>query len=139
MLLLDTHAWVWIVEGDTRRVGPKARRLADRTAARGEIWISVASVFEVTALHTAGRLHLSHPVSTWIREALHSTGGRLTDWSIDIAIDAGSIPRDALADPLDRVLVASARQLDATFLTGDRQILAYARSTRSVRVAALGT
>ena len=120
-------------------MGPKARRLADRTAARGEIWISVASVFEVTALHTAGRLHLSHPVSTWIREALHSTGGRLTDWSIDIAIDAGSIPRDALADPLDRVLVASARQLDATFLTGDRQILAYARSTRSVRVAALGT
>jgi PIN domain nuclease of toxin-antitoxin system len=79
MLLLDTHAWVWIVEGDTGRVGPKARRLADRTAARGEICISAASVFEVTALHTAGRLRLSHPVSTWIREALQSTGGRLTD------------------------------------------------------------
>ena len=55
-----------------------------------------------------------------------------------IAIDAGSIPRDALADPLDRLLVATARRLDATFLTGDRRILEYAASTGNVRVQDAG-
>jgi PIN domain nuclease of toxin-antitoxin system len=48
------------------------------------------------------------------------------------AVDAGFIPRAALSDPLDRLLVATARQLDATLVTGDSAILAYAR-TGSVR------
>jgi PIN domain nuclease of toxin-antitoxin system len=42
-------------------------------------------------------------------------------------VDAGYIPRTALADPMDRLLVATARQLDATFVTADRAILTYAR------------
>ena len=32
-----------------------------------------------------------------------------------------------LGDPMDRLLVATARQLNATFVTADRAILAYAR------------
>jgi PIN domain nuclease of toxin-antitoxin system len=51
-----------------------------------------------------------------------------------VAIDAGHIPRDALADPVDRLLVATARRLDATLLTGDERILTYASSTGNVRV-----
>ena len=51
-----------------------------------------------------------------------------------MALDAGDIPRDALADPLDRLLLATARQLDATLLTGDEQIVDYARRTSNVRV-----
>jgi PIN domain nuclease of toxin-antitoxin system len=31
-----------------------------------------------------------------------------------------------LPDPVDRLLVATARHLDATFITADRAILAYA-------------
>lgn len=81
MLLLDTHTWIWTVEGDTRRIGRRARQL-----------------------------------------------------SAAVAIDAGHIPRTALADPRDRLLVATARQLDATLLTGDAAIPGYALRTRNVRV-----
>jgi PIN domain nuclease of toxin-antitoxin system len=54
--------------------------------------------------------------------------------SLDVAIDAGLITREALADPIDRLLVAAARQGDATLITADERILQYAARTSSVRV-----
>lgn len=134
LLLLDTHVWVWSVEGDIRRVGRKARHLLSRAEARDAIRISSATVFEVAALHTAGRLRLARALEQWIRDALGVAGVRLAPVSADIALDAGSIPRAALADPLDRLLVSTARQLDATFVTSDARILEYASATRNVRV-----
>ena len=134
MLLLDTHAWVWSIEGNTRRVGRKSQALLTRAEGRERIRVSPVSVFEVVALHTSGRLRLSRPAEGWIEDGLSAAGVRLAEVTPSIAIDAGAIPRTALADPLDRLLVATARQLDATFLTADQQILQYARDTRNVRV-----
>lgn len=133
MLLLDTHVWVWSVEGDVRRVGRRARRLLSRAESQEALRVSPATLFEVTALHTAGRLRLAQSPEQWIRQALEVASVRIAALSAAIAIDAGYIPRDALADPLDRLLVATARQLDATFLTSDARILDYAKETGNVR------
>lgn len=138
MLLLDTHAWIWSIEGDTRRVGRKAQALIARAEGREHIRVSPVSVFEIVALHTSGRLRLSRPAEGWVRDSLSAAGVRLAEVTPSIAIDAGAIPRTALADPLDRLLVATARQLDATMLTADQQILQYARDTRNLRVHDLG-
>ena len=134
MLLLDTHTWVWTVEGDARRVGRRARRLIARAEAREEVRISPATLFEIVALHTSGRLHLSRLPEQWIRESLDLHGVRVAELSVAVAIDAGHIPRTVLPDPLDRLLVATARHLDATFLTGDAAILAYAARIGNLRV-----
>jgi PIN domain nuclease of toxin-antitoxin system len=132
-LLLDTHAWVWSVEGDTRRMGRVARQLLSRAESRDAIRVSAVSLFEVTALHTIGRLRLARPPEQWIRDGL-AAGVRIAELSTSVAIDAGAIPRSALPDPVDRMLVATARQLGATFLTADKRILDYARATGNVRV-----
>jgi PIN domain nuclease of toxin-antitoxin system len=58
--------------------------------------------------------------------------------TVPIALDAGTIPRTALSDPMDRLLVATARQLGATLLTGDAAILSYARETGNARVQDAG-
>ena len=134
MLLLDTHVWIWSVDEDARRVGRRTRQLLSRAGSRDDIRISPVTVFEVTALHTAGRLRLAHAIEQWVRHALDVAGVRIAELSPAIAIDAGSIPRAALADPVDRLLVATARHLDATFLTSDTRILDYASETRNVRV-----
>ena len=134
MLLLDTHVWIWGVGEDAHRVGRRARQLLSRAESHDDIRISTATVFEVAALHTAGRLRLAHPLEQWIRHALEGPGVRIAELSPAIAIDAGSIPRSALADPVDRLLVATAGQLDATFLTSDTRILDYASDTGNVRV-----
>lgn len=134
MVLLDTHVWVWSVEGDTRRVGRRTRALLSRTQSQDAIRISPATVFEISALHTAGRLRLARSLEEWIQDALAVAGVRLAPLSAAVAIDAGSIPRSALSDPLDRLLVATARQLDAQLVTGDTRILEYASQTSNVRV-----
>ena len=93
LLLLDTHAWVWSVAGDTRRVGRRARQLIARAEAQDAIRVSSATVFEVAALHTAGRLRLARSPEQWVRDALGVAGVRLAPLSADIALDAGIIPR----------------------------------------------
>ena len=125
MILLDTHVWIWTVEDDTRRLGLGARRLIVRTEASGVVRVSPISFFEVAALHTAGKVRFNRSLEQWIRDGIEHA--RVAELTTDIAVDAGSIPRTALADPADRLLVATARHLDATLLTADRAILAYAR------------
>jgi PIN domain nuclease of toxin-antitoxin system len=92
----------------------------------------------VTALHTLGRLRLSRPLHDWMRAGLEGAGIRIAELSPAAAADAGSITRDALPDPLDRLLVATARDLGATLLTGDQRILEYASRQRTVRVQDAG-
>ena len=134
MLLLDTHVWVWTVEGDARRLGRGARRLISRATAQDAVRISPATLFEIVALHAAGRLRLSRLLDQWIRESLELPGVRRAELSATVAIDAGHIPRAALPDPLDRLLVATARELDATLLTSDTRILEYAARIGNPRV-----
>jgi len=133
MVLLDTHAWVWSIEGDVRRIGRRARALLARAESQDRIRVSPVSMFEIMALHTSGRLRLLRPAEGWLREGLTAAGIRVAEVTPAIAIDAGAIPRTALADPLDRLLVATARQLNATLLTADGAILDYARATGNLR------
>ena len=134
MLLLDTHVWIWSADGDTHRVGPKSRSLLLKAEAREAIRVSPVTIFELTALHASGRLRLSRPIEQWVSDSLDAAGVRVAELTPSIAVDAGSIPRSALADPLDRLLVSTARHLDAVFVTPDRQILEYASDTGNVRV-----
>lgn len=126
MLLLDTHVWVWGTQ-DQSRLGGRTRRVLMRAESQGLVRLSPVTLFEVTALYTAGKLQLSRPVEQWIRDALDLSGFRLIDLTAVTAIDAGFILRTALPDPVDRLLVAAARQADATLVTADRAILTYAR------------
>jgi PIN domain nuclease of toxin-antitoxin system len=134
LVLLDTHVWIWHVHGEDRRVGRRTRSLLGRAESQDCVRISPATLFELTALHTVGRIRLTRPPAQWIHDALEAAGARIAELTTEMAIHAGLIPRTALADPLDRLLVATASQLEATFLTSDARILEYASTTRVVRV-----
>lgn len=134
MLLLDTHVWIWSVDGDERRLGRRARSLLVAAESREAIRVSPVTLFEITALHTLGRLKLTRSPERWIRDALDASGIRIAELSFDVAVDAGAIPRTALADPIDRLLVATARQLDAALVTSDTRILEYASGHGNVHV-----
>ncbi len=134
MLLLDTHAWIWIADGDERRVGRRSRTLIARGLARDALRVSAVSLFEIVALHVAGRLRFNRPVGRWIDDALATGGVRVAEFASEVAIDAGFIPRDALADPVDRFIAATTRHLDATLITADEALLKYAARTGNLRV-----
>jgi PIN domain nuclease of toxin-antitoxin system len=137
VLLLDTHVWIWILAGDAR-IGRRARSLLTRAESRDAIRISPVTLFEVMALYAAGRLHLTRPPDEWIRQAMASGPVRIAELSPAIAIDAGRIPRNVLADPMDRLLAATAAEMEATLLTADTRILQYGSRTRTLRTADAG-
>jgi PIN domain nuclease of toxin-antitoxin system len=80
------------------------------------------------------RLRLTCTPEQWTRDYLTLTGVRIVEFSAALAVDAGAIPHTALSDPLDRLLVATARQNDATFVTCDHRIVDYATSRQLVKV-----
>jgi PIN domain nuclease of toxin-antitoxin system len=125
-LLLDTHAWVWLLEG-APGIPAVPRALIERTATAGCLWISAISVWEVAMLAAKGRLLFSTDVQTWIRQALAAPGLHLAPLSPEIAVASASLPGTFHGDPADRILVATARSLSARFVTADRAILAYGR------------
>jgi PIN domain nuclease of toxin-antitoxin system len=135
-VLIDTHVWIWAADGGTR-LGPKARKRLARPPVRyaGDLLaISAASVFEVVALHTAGRLHFAVPVERWVRESIEKGGLQVLDLEREIAVDAAMVPPSALSDPIDRMLVATAREYDLPLVTADRKVLDYGKRTGLVRV-----
>ena len=91
------------------------------------------SVFEIAALHTAGRLAFTLPIERWIRESIANAGLRVIDFGMTIAIDAALVSAQVLADPIDRCLVATAREYQIPLATRDQRILQYASRTRLVR------
>src|SRR5262249_56421498 len=115
-------------------VGRRALRVIAQAAARDAARVSAASVFEIVALHTAGRVLLVQPPGQWIETSLDRSGIRVAEINREVALDAGFIPRTALPDPVDRLLVATARHLGATLLTADAGVLNYAARTGNVRV-----
>lgn len=112
--------------------------MISQAAGRGAVRVSAASVFEIVALHTAGRVLLAQLPGQWIETSLDRSGIRIAEVTRAVAVEAGFIPRTALPDPVDRLLIATARQLDATCLTADAALLAYGARSGNVRLQDLG-
>ena len=108
-------------------VGRRARQLLARAEAREAIRVSPVAISELTALHTLGRVRLARSLEQWVRDSLDSAGVRVAELTPVIALDAGSIPREALADPLDRLLVATAET--------SRCGVSYRRRTQILQIA----
>jgi PIN domain nuclease of toxin-antitoxin system len=132
-VLLDTHVWIWLVADEPGRLGPKTRRRLAKAVGASAPYVSAASAFEIAALHVAGRLHFTLPVERWIRESVDRSGFRVVDLDASMAIDAGLVPAARLPDPIDRCLVAAAREYQIPIATCDRRILDYASRTGLVQ------
>ncbi|HEX5070518.1 MAG TPA: type II toxin-antitoxin system VapC family toxin [Vicinamibacterales bacterium] len=133
VMLLDTHVWIWAA-ADARRIGAQTRRLLDRQAAAGRVCVSAISAFEISALCAAGRLVLNQPAERWIRDSIERGNLRIINVNTDAAMDAGALGHEALPDPIDRLLVAAARDAELALVTRDRRMLEFAKRTKMVRV-----
>jgi PIN domain nuclease of toxin-antitoxin system len=125
-LLLDTHAWLWLVGG----AEPFTRSVlsaVERGARQGRIRVSAISVWEVAMLEAKGRIRLSKDCLAWVHDALASPGISLAPLTPEIAVESCRLPGTFHGDPADRILVATARLLGATLLTRDAMILSYGR------------
>lgn len=126
LVLLDTHVWVWYVEGDRARFSPRIEPIVEAAVERGAVLVSAISVWEVAQLDALRRLELALEVRTWVARALAFPGVRLKGISPAIAIESTRLPGAPHRDPADRMLIATARLTGAALVTCDTRVLAYA-------------
>lgn len=119
-LLLDTHAFLWLVAGD-RRLSPTARRAL--TAPKAQPLLSLASVWELAIKSSLGRLTLPEPLDTYLAKKL-ATNLRLLSVELSHVVAVERLPFHH-QDPFDRLLVAQALSERVPMVTRDREIRKY--------------
>lgn len=125
-LILDTHVWLWLMTGDATLRRTPALALIEQAALDARLLVSAISVWEIGMLEAKGRISLPVDAMQWVAKALAAPGVRLQPLTPAIALHSSRLPGDFHGDPADRILVASARQLDAVLVTRDGKILDYA-------------
>jgi len=119
MLVLDTQAVLWTLDG-SRRLGPLARR---RIAESAAVHVSAATIFEVTIKSMLGKIK----VPADIAELLRVRGLINLPITNDDAHAVSEFPELVRHDPFDRLLVAQAFRTGMDLLTADRVLLGLGR------------
>lgn len=122
-LLLDTHIWIWLTDAP-ERVSSGCVDLVRRAQPAGRVHLSPISVWEFGMLARKGRLSVTPDARAWVARTLDSHL-RIASLTPEMALDAAFLPDVPPGDPADRLLVATARALDAALVTRDAAILAY--------------
>ena len=121
-LLMDTHVLLWLVEG-YGSLGSESRAAIEASAHQNCLYISAITPWEIGLLVSKGRLQLGADVMQWIHAVLAKPGVQLAPLEPEIAVASTRLPFEMHADPADRILVATARNLGATLVTADRALL----------------
>ena len=119
-VLLDTHALVWLMEGEVR-LGPEARQLADTAVRNDGLLVSAMNFWEVAMLARRRRLVVAQPVANWRRRVLE-----LGVVEIPVSGDIGVLATELEGfppDPVDRIIAATAVVHGATLITAGTSIL----------------
>lgn len=124
-VLLDTHALVWLLEGN-ERLGSTSRDLINVAASSSVLFVSAITPWEIAMLVSKNRLTLAQDVGEWLHDALSLPGIRLEPLSVEVSVGSTRLPGEFHADPADRIIVATARHLGAVLITEDKLILGYA-------------
>lgn len=135
--LLDTNAILLIFAS-----APKAFQGMDallEAANREAVFISPVSAWEIgmlANLTTGHSLGFSDNPATWMKLLIERARLQTLHLTIPAAILSSRLPGDFHKDPADRLLVASAIDAGATFVTRDAKILDWAAATGAMKVMA---
>lgn len=122
--VLDTHTWMWWVNGD-RRLSRRARTAIARAAARGELWLSMMSIWEMAKKVEKGQLALDRSLEDWLDAALGTEGLQVAEMTQPILVDSCRLPQPFHGDPADQIIVATSRLLSAALVTRDARLRDY--------------
>jgi PIN domain nuclease of toxin-antitoxin system len=120
-LLLDTHAFLWFIAGDSSLSKAARSAIEDES---NNLYMSVASLWEIAIKISIDKLTLSEPFETFIPEQLAENGVELLDISVAHTALIASMPFHH-RDPFDRLIAAQASAEQMTLVSADEAFDAY--------------
>ena len=120
--LLDTCAVIWIASGDRLRE-PAASALREARAER--LLVSPMTAWEIAMLVAKGKMALAISPDIWFERFCELPGVALAEMPPSVLIASANLPGAVPADPVDRILVATAREFGYTLVTRDGHLLEY--------------
>ncbi len=120
-LLLDTHIWIWYIEGNERL--PKKHRALIQDS-QNTLFVSTISVWEMYLLSHKGKVIFSQGVEEWVK----LTTKELVLQEIPIASDILKTARQYLTihnDPADLFIASTAIVNGLTLLSCDDKFLEF--------------
>ena len=100
--LLDTHTFLWLASDDARLSDECKRVYLD---AGSDLYLSVASVWEMALKVSLGKLVLGRPLRRLLEIATNEQSIRLLNISPEHALQVESLPFHH-RDPFDRLIIA---------------------------------
>jgi PIN domain nuclease of toxin-antitoxin system len=126
-LLLDTHIVLWLDSG-SERLRPETLTLIDDCwRGGGTILLSAVSAWEIALLLDTGRIDLDVPIDAWVRRFVERPGVEGAALSLAAAARSYQLHHLEHRDPADRLLIATAIELDCPLVTYDERITAFGR------------
>ncbi len=119
MILLDTHAWLWLGT-HPGRLSATATTAIQTALNSGGIAIASVTLVELAWLMEHGRLRLHGSAETLLTELMDTTGVVVKEITPSIASLFSRLPKDVGHDPVDRVIVATASAEGLPLVTRDR-------------------
>jgi PIN domain nuclease of toxin-antitoxin system len=123
VILLDTHALIWWVEGNSRL----SRGAAATILAQSPALVSPISFWELVVLVERGRVAVDRDIHIWCRDLLATGNVKVAALTPSAAVSAARLP-EFHGDPADRFIYATALELGINLVSKDARIRDYART-----------
>jgi len=121
MVLLDTHIWLWWINGTP---GKLPEHLIDRIENAESVAVSAISCFEIEWLVRHGRIEMGVSLDEWFTGAFSEAGLICMPVTGEIARLAASLPEHH-KDPQDRLIIATSILHNTHLISADKQFSLY--------------
>jgi len=122
--LLDTHAFLWALSGDTRM----STRARDIFEGPSSLSLSIVSIWEILIKVQLGKLGLPRPAASYIFSELVKNKIATLQIRLDHLIAYENLPLHH-RDPFDRMLIAQGIKEELPIITADRNFQNYSVRT----------
>ena len=125
VILLDTHAWLWLCL-EPRRLSATAAGGIRRALHDGGLAVASITLWEVAMMVARGRVIPQGTAEAWISALIDRSGVGIKGITPAVAALAAHFPDDFPGDPADRLIAATARAEGVSLVTRDARIRASA-------------
>ena len=116
MIVLDTHAWIWL-NNESDKLSLAAAKAIEATDIVG---VAAISLWEVSMLSAYNRIELNRPLLPWLRKACDLPNVHVIPLTPEIAATSATL--NMHGDPADRLITATALVHQCSLVTVDEKI-----------------